>query len=68
MFENAIKGGRIDGVFDMKVLRAYLEHYFSKDVISGKIALPVGFVLPNTANIKDYVVLINKMNEEDNPS
>ena len=49
----------------MKVLRAYLEHYFSKDVISGKIALPVGFVLPNSANIKDYVVLINKMNEED---
>ena len=52
----------------MKVLRAYLEHYFSKDVISGKIALPVGFVLPNSANIKDYVVLINKMNEEDNPN
>ena len=52
----------------MKVLRAYLEHYFSKDVISGKIALPVGFVLPNSANIKDYVVLINKMNEEDYPS
>ena len=29
LFENAIYGGRIDGVFDMKVLRAYLEHYFS---------------------------------------
>ena len=66
MFENVTYGGRIDGVFE--VLRAYLEHYFSKDVISGKIALPVGFVLPNSANIKDYVVLINKMNEEDNPS
>lgn len=33
LFENAIYGGRIDGIFDLKVLRAYLEHYFSPEII-----------------------------------
>lgn len=37
LFENAIYGGRIDGLFDNKVLRAYLEHYFSPDVVGGNV-------------------------------
>lgn len=29
LFENAIYGGRIDEAFDLRVLRSYLEKYFS---------------------------------------
>lgn len=33
LFENAIYGGRIDNDFDMNILKAYLETYFSNDVL-----------------------------------
>lgn len=58
LFENAIYGGRIDGLFDNKVLRAYLEHYFSPAVVGGKISLPIGTAVPKSTNIKDYVQII----------
>lgn len=55
LFENAIYGGRIDGFIDIKVLRAYLEHYFSPKVLSGQSSLPIGVAVPQTNNFKEFV-------------
>jgi dynein heavy chain 2 len=67
LFENAIYGGRIDEYFDLKVLRAYLEHYFSEELLNGKVPLSIGTRMPTTTDIKDYASVISKMNEVDTP-
>lgn len=68
LFENAIYGGRIDNEFDLNVLKAYLESYFSSEVLSGQKRLPIGVGIPNSKFLKDYMIFINKMQENDNPA
>lgn len=67
LFENAIYGGRIDNDFDMSILKAYLETYFSNDVLQGNKKLPLGFAVPNSKSAKDFMMFINKMNDHDSP-
>ena len=52
----------------MKVLRAYLEHYFSEEVVSGQIGLAPGVQVPRSKDVKDYLQIIQKLQETDNPS
>lgn len=68
LFENAIYGGRIDNEFDMRVLRAYLEQYFNNEVLFNGKKLSIGVGLPSSKSLKEYTILINKMNDNDNPS
>lgn len=58
MLENAIYGGRIDNVFDLQILRSYLEQFFNSKVIMGSqsrgkkaTAFPSQISLPNSCSI-----------------
>ena len=46
LFENAIYGGRIDEIFDLKVLRAYIQLYFNTQFLKGSKKLPNGELVP----------------------
>lgn len=54
LFENAIYGGRIDNIWDIRVLNAYLRIFFNNDVIGGRKPsadqLAKSLALPTTVN------------------
>ena len=53
LFENAIYGGRVDNIWDSKVLSAYL-HIFNNEVVGGRrptaTQLAKNIILPTTVN------------------
>ncbi|XP_043928516.1 cytoplasmic dynein 2 heavy chain 1 isoform X1 [Protopterus annectens] len=75
LLENAIYGGRIDNVFDLRVLKSYLEQFFNSKVIGRSpsesrktIAFPSCISMPNSCNILDYRSIIENLPEDDKPS
>lgn len=51
LLHNAVYGGRIDNMVDLKILKAYLEMYFVDDVLSHRWKpLDLQSSLPNSAN------------------
>lgn len=54
LFENAIYGGRIDNIWDIRVLNAYLRIFFNNDVVGGRKPsadqLAKSLALPTTVN------------------
>lgn len=54
LFENAIYGGRVDNVWDIRVLTAYLHIFFTNEVIGGRKPasnqLTQNLTLPTTVN------------------
>eukprot|EP00899_Mesostigma_viride_P029629 jgi/Mesvir1/9851/Mv22388-RA.1 len=76
LLENAIYGGRVDNVFDVRVLRTYLQQLFSPTLIAepgSRVktrALPGsgGLMLPTSAHHRDYMDLIQRLPEADSPS
>lgn len=54
LFENAIYGGRIDNIWDIRVLNAYLRIFFNNDVVGGRKPsadqLVKSLALPTTVN------------------
>lgn len=58
LLENAIYGGRIDSLSDLRILRSYLQQYFSSRLLSGPhgrgrkgVAFPSHMSLPSSCNI-----------------
>lgn len=49
LLENAIYGGRVDNEYDARVLRTYLQQYFSNEVIGKNVQRKVArnITLPN---------------------
>lgn len=72
LFENAIYGGRIDNVWDLRILTAYLYTFFTSDVIGGRKLsqnqLAQNMTLPTTVNYQDFTALIRSLPEEDDPA
>lgn len=68
LFENAIYGGRIDNEFDMRVFKAYLDNYFSNDMMFNGKKISIGTTPPSSKLFKDYTLFINKLAETDTPS
>uniref|UniRef100_A0A7S1KLM8 Cytoplasmic dynein 2 heavy chain 1 n=1 Tax=Percolomonas cosmopolitus TaxID=63605 RepID=A0A7S1KLM8_9EUKA len=64
LFENAIYGGRIDDFYDLRILRTYLEKYFTSDAIQTKTKptthLSVGLDLPESTDKSDFEQLIHQ--------
>ncbi|XP_064157010.1 dynein cytoplasmic 2 heavy chain 1 isoform X2 [Anguilla rostrata] len=74
LLENAIYGGRIDSLSDLRILRSYLQQYFSSQLISGPqgrgkkgVAFPSQMSLPNSCSILDYRGVIENLPEDDRP-
>ncbi|CAM1329611.1 Uncharacterised protein at_DN1743, partial [Pycnogonum litorale] len=70
LFESAIYGGRIDNPFDIRVLSAYLRQYFDRGSNPGQGRRPPtpNIAVPSSSDFKEYLAIINGMNEEDKPS
>ncbi|ROT63097.1 putative cytoplasmic dynein 2 heavy chain 1-like isoform X1 [Penaeus vannamei] len=72
LFENAIYGGRIDNIWDIRVLNAYLRIFFNNDVVGGRKPsadqLVKSLALPTTVNYQDYTSLIRNLSDDDDPS
>jgi dynein heavy chain 2 len=50
------------------VLRAYIERVFKDQVLKGQEPLSGIIPVPQSANVRDYVAMINKVPEFDAPS
>lgn len=68
---NAIYGGRVDNDFDFRVLWTYLREVFSDSVTPGKSSgrqqIAPGLTLPASRDLRDYLKLINKLEDSDRP-
>jgi len=68
LLESAIYGGRIDNELDLRVLRAYLEQYYNDEVMKQNKKVAGIISLPESQSIRDYLMLISKLPENDSPS
>ncbi|KAG7470921.1 hypothetical protein MATL_G00119020 [Megalops atlanticus] len=75
LLENAIYGGRIDNLSDLRILRSYLQQYFNSRLLSGpqgrgkkSMAVPSQMSLPNSCSILDYRSVIENLPEDDRPA
>ncbi|XP_055023019.1 cytoplasmic dynein 2 heavy chain 1 [Boleophthalmus pectinirostris] len=78
LFECAIYGGRIDNPSDLRILRSYLEQFFSARLLSssagqrknrgGVRGFPPQITLPNSCSILDYRGVIANLPEDDRPA
>ena len=70
LYSNAIYGGRVDDVHDIRILMSYLKRFFNQDVVSGN-ARPRASLgpieLPVTSAFSEYSQLVDKL-PEDKPS
>ena len=69
---NAIYGGRVDNVYDLRILSSYTHSYFNSSVLAGtnrsRAPLGPGLELPATTSIQEYMDLVSRLPEEDKPS
>uniref|UniRef100_A0A7N9ATV1 Cytoplasmic dynein 2 heavy chain 1 n=1 Tax=Mastacembelus armatus TaxID=205130 RepID=A0A7N9ATV1_9TELE len=80
LLENAIYGGRIDNPSDLRILRSYLEQFFSARLFSSSLSagqrkgrggtrfFPPQISLPNSCSILDYRSVIENLPEDDRPA
>ncbi|KAM4627347.1 cytoplasmic dynein 2 heavy chain 1 [Polymixia lowei] len=84
LLESAIYGGRIDNPSDLRILRSYLEQFFSARLLSssssssssagqrksrgGAHSFPAQISLPNSCSILDYRSVIENLPEDDRPA
>ncbi|CAL8361611.1 unnamed protein product [Merluccius merluccius] len=83
LLENAIYGGRIDNPSDLRILRSYLEQFFSAHLLSssassssagqrrsrgGANTFPAQISLPSSCSILDYRSVIENLPEDDRPA
>uniref|UniRef100_A0A7S0W0F2 Cytoplasmic dynein 2 heavy chain 1 n=2 Tax=Hemiselmis TaxID=77924 RepID=A0A7S0W0F2_9CRYP len=73
LLDNAIYGGRIDNVFDQRILRTCLQQYYSEAHTStgGRQARPLPntqIVVPSTNEHAKFLSLINKLPDVDVPA
>lgn len=70
IMETAIYGGRVDNIYDLRVLKTYLRHFFQDNLFSsrGSHFLPQGLSLPNSTTMNDYYRLLTDLPDSDEPS
>ncbi|KAM4566457.1 cytoplasmic dynein 2 heavy chain 1 isoform 3-T3 [Odontesthes bonariensis] len=78
LLESAIYGGRIDNPSDLRILRSYLEQFFSARLLpssagqrrsrGGARVFPPQISLPNSCSILDYRSVIENLPEDDRPA
>ncbi|XP_030632529.1 cytoplasmic dynein 2 heavy chain 1 [Chanos chanos] len=77
LLDSAIYGGRIDNACDLRILRSYLQQFFSSQLLSAshthsQSKRPTGFPpqisLPNSYSIVDYRVMVESLPDDDKPS
>lgn len=71
LLELAVYGGKIDDVYDINVLRTYIENFFNLEVLSANGAsgkrLTRSVAVPKSARFTDYTELIAGLGHSDTP-
>jgi dynein heavy chain 2 len=67
VLREVVYGGRIDNVFDLEVLVAYLQKYLVLGVIQGERPLLHGTNIPKAPTGKDINSFLQKIPDVDNP-
>ncbi|MEW5298927.1 MAG: hypothetical protein WDW36_001997 [Sanguina aurantia] len=71
LLENAIYGGRLESVYDEKVLSTYLSEFFNKELVGGGKVRPLlgsKTVLPTSTHRADYLAIISSLPDSDAPA
>lgn len=70
LFELAIYGGKIDDIYDQRVLRGYLAKMFNNDTLANRPgkALTQGLSIPSSARAADYRELVQGLPSTDSPN
>lgn len=66
--ELAIYGGRVDNIYDLQVLSAYLQLYFDSTVFKENQALAPGIYIPVSNKFSDHIRVIERFSDHDAPS
>jgi len=68
LMENAIYGGRVDNVFDMRILAAFIAEVFRPDLMGGRgLTLFGDIAVPASNSHADYLAVIAKLPNIDTP-
>ncbi|KAK0416096.1 hypothetical protein QR680_012296 [Steinernema hermaphroditum] len=70
LMDQVIYGGRIDNVFDVEVLRAYLRKNFNTTVITGQSThseLVRGITVPTASSVEDMLTFVSENIPSDDP-
>uniref|UniRef100_A0A673L2V3 Dynein heavy chain AAA lid domain-containing protein n=1 Tax=Sinocyclocheilus rhinocerous TaxID=307959 RepID=A0A673L2V3_9TELE len=74
LLENAIYSGRINNVFDLRVLRSYLQQFFNAQLLTqshthSRVKKTHALIhLPNSCSIADYRAVVDALPEDNRPS
>lgn len=68
ILENAIYGGRVDNIYDTRVLRAYIENLFNDSSLKGRAKLSELLVVPQSGQVKDYNQTMQGVPDSDQPN
>ncbi|XP_069679211.1 cytoplasmic dynein 2 heavy chain 1 isoform X2 [Periplaneta americana] len=67
--ENAIYGGRVDNVYDIRVLASYLREFFNTStLVDGRKPLGPGINVPTIASYKAHMNTIQQLSDNDKPA
>ncbi|XP_063237932.1 cytoplasmic dynein 2 heavy chain 1 [Bacillus rossius redtenbacheri] len=68
LYENAIYGGHVDNMSDIRVVASYLQELFNTSVLEdGSMSLGPGIRIPSSTNYKDYLEVIQELSDVDKP-
>ncbi|KAK9497518.1 hypothetical protein O3M35_004223 [Rhynocoris fuscipes] len=69
LYEIAVYGGRINNVYDLRVLSSYLRTFFTPDIIMSNNKKPLisNVMLPRSSNVQDHLDVIKQLPNNDKP-
>lgn len=67
---NAVYGGRVDNVFDMRILESYVQYFFGPRFVgtAARGQLASGVLVPTSTHGPDYINTVMGLPEEDEPA
>jgi dynein heavy chain 2, cytosolic len=70
LFELAIYGGKIDDIYDQRVLKGYLAKYFNNETLANKPGrqLMNGLNMPSSNRAADYQDIVSNLPQQENPA
>ncbi|BES90289.1 heavy chain [Nesidiocoris tenuis] len=68
LYENAVYGGRVNNIYDLRVLSTYLQSLFNDETFkrNGR-QLAVDVFLPSSADIREHIKIIQSLSNENVP-
>jgi len=68
LMQDAIYGGRVDNLYDERVLKAYLRIFISRDVIEGQRPLSRTLPFPRPCSYEAALTAVSNLGDQDDPA